>query len=83
MADQNTTTQATLVETPAAPQVRVFKTGGTEIAESDATAGKSNEAVRNILKDSFPEVATATIRETTDSKGRKIVEFVAKEGRKG
>ena len=68
---------------PAAVKSRVFKTGGTEIPESEATLGKTPEQVRQILGAAYPEMKTATIRNTTDAQGREVIEFVAKEGRKG
>ena len=44
--------------------------------------GLSNEEVRSILKATYPEVANATIRETT-ADGQRIVEFLPQPGRKG
>ena len=53
MSDQNST------------QTRIFKTGTVRIVEDDSMRGLSNEEVRNLLKATYPEVANATIRETT------------------
>lgn len=64
-------------------QTRIFKTGSTIIAEDTSTAGLSPEAVRDILKYQFPEVANATINLRTTEDGQQIIEFLAKPGRKG
>ena len=69
MSDQNSTP-------------RVFKTGTVRIVEDESMHGLSNEEVRNVLKATYPEVANATIRETT-SDGQRIVEFLPQPGRKG
>lgn len=61
---------------------RIFKTGTVRIVEDDSMHGLSNEEVRGILKVTYPEVANATIRETT-SDGQRIVEFLPQPGRKG
>lgn len=61
---------------------RVFKIGSTKIFESDATVGKSNEAVRQMLKDSYPEVANATIGVTSEG-DQVVVSFLPQPGRKG
>ena len=63
-------------------QRRVFVIGGTRIPEGDSTIGQSNEAVREMLKASFPEVANATIRPRTEN-GVDYVEFLPQPGRKG
>ncbi len=70
MSDQNSTTP------------RIFKTGTVRIVEDQSMHGLSNEDVRNILKVTYPEVANATIRETT-AEGQRIVEFLPQPGRKG
>jgi fructose-1,6-bisphosphatase len=61
---------------------RVFKIGSTRIVEDDSTRGLSIEAVQAKLRTMYPEVATATIREKTES-GIHVVEFLAQPGRKG
>ena len=61
---------------------RVFKTGTVRIVEDESMQGLSNEDVRNLLKATYPEVANATIRETT-SDGQRLVEFLPQPGRKG
>ena len=70
MSDQNSTLP------------RVFKTGTVRIVEDESMHGLSNEEVRNVLKATYPEVANATVRETT-SDGQQIVEFLPQPGRKG
>ena len=66
------------------PQPRIFVTGSTRIQEDASLAGLDPEAVRDILKNSYPEVANATIREREDPEsGQRIVEFLARPGRKG
>lgn len=71
MSDQNTSTP------------RIFKTGAVRIVEDDSMRGLSNEEVRAVLKTSYPEVANATIRETTTEDGQTVVEFLPQPGRKG
>lgn len=67
-------------QTPAA--ARSFKIGGTTVREDESTRGLDNEAVRDLLKHTYPEVANATIRET-QADGQTVVEFLPKPGRKG
>ncbi len=43
----------------------------------------NNEAVRGLLKATYPEIANATIREVTTADGQKVVEFLPQPGRKG
>lgn len=69
MSDQNSTP-------------RIFKTGTARIVEDDSMSRLSNEEVRGILRATYPEVANATIRETT-ADGQRIVEFLPQPGRKG
>jgi hypothetical protein len=79
--DQNdnlNTTQET-VEIPR----RIFKTGNTIISEAPEMRELSNDAVKNLLKHSYPEVANATIRETPQNDGTLLVEFLPVPGRKG
>ena len=71
MSDVNTT------------QPRIFKTGTVRIIEDQSTVGLDNEAVRNLLKTSYPEIANATIREVTTTEGQTVVEFLPQPGRKG
>ncbi len=62
---------------------RIFKSGTTQIVEDNTMQGLSNEAVRDILKRSHPEVANATIRERELEDGATLVEFLPQPGRKG
>lgn len=64
-------------------QPRIFKTGAVRIVEDDSMRGLSVEEVRTILKVTYPEIANATIRETTADDGQLIVEFLPQPGRKG
>lgn len=61
---------------------RVFKIGSTKIADDDTTANLTVEQVRDHLKQLYPEVAEATIKEK-DQDGITFVEFLPKPGRKG
>lgn len=70
MSDQNSTLP------------RVFKTGTVRIVEDESLRELSNEEVRNVLKATYPEVANATLRETT-IEGQRVVEFLPQPGRKG
>ena len=65
------------------PQSRVFKIGATRITASPEMAALSNEEVRRILQVNYPEVANATIRETTLDDGTQLVEWIPVAGRKG
>ena len=62
---------------------RIFKTGSTIISEAPEMRELSNDAIRNLLKHSYPEVANATIRETPQTDGTLLVEFLPVPGRKG
>ncbi|MEZ4666540.1 MAG: PRTRC system protein C [Anaerolineae bacterium] len=64
-------------------QSRIFKTGAVRIVEDDSMRGLDNEAVRSLLKSTYPEIANATIREVTTNDGQKVVEFLPQPGRKG
>ena len=67
---------------------RLFKTGATVIEIDDAMAHMDNEAIRNVLKLQYPELAHATLREVPqepleDGTAVLLVEALAKPGRKG
>ena len=62
---------------------RIFKIGSTTIVEDDSLAGKSLEEVKTILQRTYPEVAHATVRETTLEDGSICHHFIAVAGRKG
>lgn len=64
-------------------QARIFKTGSSLIAESPEMRELNNEAIRGLLKHSYPEVANAVIRETPQTDGSLLVEFLPQPGRKG
>jgi len=66
----------------AAPLKRVFKVGANRIVEDAATSKLTNEQVRKLLAAQYPEVANATIRETTSGDTR-IIEYLQQPGRKG
>ena len=62
---------------------RIFQIGSTRIVEDETTAHLSNEQVKNLLKRSYPEIANATVRETTLDDGTTLVSYVPVVGRKG
>jgi hypothetical protein len=62
---------------------RIFKIGATRIVEDASLSGKSLDDVKAILQRSYPEIAHATVRETTLDDSTKLVEWLAKPGRKG
>ncbi len=62
---------------------RIFKIGTTRIAADESMHGLDNEAVRDLLKRSYPEVANATVRERELEDGTHLVEWLAKPGHKG
>lgn len=62
---------------------RVFKIGATTIQADATMANLDNEGVRSVLKRTYPEVAHATIRETTLEDGTIVLHFQAQAGRKG
>lgn len=70
-------------QTTPATQPRIFKTGATRIVEDDSMRGLSVEDVRSVLKVTYPEVAHATVRETTTDNGQTVIEFLPQPGRKG
>ena len=62
---------------------RIFKIGTTTIQADESLAHLDNEQVRTILKRTYPEVAHATIRETTLEDGTLAIHFIPRAGRKG
>ena len=64
-------------------QPRIFKIGATRIVEDPSLSGKPLDDVKAILQRSYPEIAHATVREMTLDDGAKLVEWLAKPGRKG
>lgn len=73
MTDQNVT--------PTQP-ARVFRIGATRIVEDASMSVLDNNAIRDLLRTSYPEIANATIRER-DENGLRVVEFLPQPGRKG
>ena len=71
MSDQNNT------------QPRIFKIGATRIIEDASLAGRDLDEVKAILQRSYPEIAHATIRETTLDDGTQLTEWLAQPGKKG
>jgi hypothetical protein len=65
------------------PVNRIFKTGATRIVEDESMRDLTNEQIREILKRSYPEIAHARLRETTQEDGTLLVEFLPQPGRKG
>ena len=65
------------------PQPRIFKIGATRIVEDASLAGHNLDEVKTILQRSYPEVAHATVRETTLEDGTKLIEWLPVGGRKG
>lgn len=61
---------------------RVFKIGATRIIEDASMSMLDNEAIRDLLKTSYPEIANATIREHAEN-GLRVIEFLPQPGRKG
>ena len=62
---------------------RIFKIGATTIQADASMANLDNEQIRAILKRTYPEVAHATIRETTLEDGTIAVIFTSVPSRKG
>ena len=65
------------------PQPRIFKIGAVRIIEDASLHGLDHEAVRTLLKTTYPEIAHATLREVTTEAGQTVVEFLPQPGRKG
>lgn len=62
---------------------RIFRIGATTIQADESMAQLDNEGIRAVLKRTYPEVAHATIRETTLEDGTVVLHFQAQAGRKG
>jgi hypothetical protein len=64
--------------------MRTFKIGTALIVEDETTVALTNEQVRDHLRFTHPEVATATIRANDpDGEGNALVEFLPAAQRKG
>lgn len=64
-------------------QSRIFKIGTTTIVEDDTLAGKTLDEIKDILKQTYPEVTHTTVRERTLDDGTPVIDFLPKPGRKG
>jgi hypothetical protein len=62
---------------------RVIKIGATKIIADATMSQLSSEQLRETLKISYPEIAHATMRETTLEDGTVCIEWSAVPGRKG
>jgi SRSO17 transposase len=62
---------------------RIFKIGTVRIVADETLRELDNEAARQILKATYPEIAHATIREVTTDEEQTVVEFLPQPGRKG
>ena len=87
MSDQDNT-RNTPDTTEAVTPKRLFKTGATVIEIDDAMAHMDNEAIRNVLKLQYPELAHATLREVPqepldDGTPVLLIEAFANPGTKG
>jgi len=69
-------------QTPNTPP-RIFKIGTTTIVEDESMTGLDLDGVKQILQRSYPEVAHATVRETTLEDGSICYHFISRPGRKG
>ncbi len=68
---------------PAQQGARLFKTGATLITETAEMRALSVSQVQALLKHSYPELAHATVRETPQSDGTMLVEWLPAAGKKG
>ena len=64
------------------PKQRIFKIGSTKIVADESMRDLSNEAVRDLLKRTYHEVANATIREQEED-DMIVLTFFPIAGRKG
>lgn len=62
---------------------RIFKIGATTIVADESFAELDHEAVREVLKRTYPEVSHAIIRERTLEDGTTVLDFIPVAGRKG
>jgi hypothetical protein len=69
-------------QSPTQP-ARILKIGATRIVADASLSQMSPEQLRETLKISYPEIAHATLRETTLEDGTQVLEWVAVAGRKG
>jgi hypothetical protein len=79
-----TTHEETSEETTTNTQpARIFKTGTTIIAEDDTLRSLGDDDVKALLQRTYPEIAHATVRETVQEDGTRLIEYIARAGRKG
>lgn len=64
-------------------QPRIFKIGTTTITEDASMTGLDLEEIRRVLQRTYPEVAHATVRETTLEDGSTCYHYIPVAGRKG
>ncbi len=62
---------------------RIIKIGATRIVADASLSALSPEQLRETLKITYPEIAHATLRETTLEDGTQVLEWVVVAGRKG
>lgn len=62
---------------------RILKIGATRIVADASLSHLNPDQLRETLKISYPEIAHATMRETTLEDGTQVLEWVAIAGRKG
>jgi hypothetical protein len=63
--------------------MRIFKIGSTLITETEDTQHLSLEEMRAILARTYPEIAHATLRESTTEDGSTLIHVIPAPGRKG
>jgi hypothetical protein len=63
--------------------IRIFKIGQTLITLEPTLQALSTEEVRQRLKYAHPEIAQATVRETPQTDGSLLIEFLPISGKKG
>ncbi|MBK9750803.1 MAG: hypothetical protein IPO91_29130 [Chloroflexi bacterium] len=62
---------------------RILKIGATRIVADASLSHLNPEQLRETLKITYPEIAHATLRETTLDDGTQVLEWSAIPGRKG
>lgn len=65
------------------PTNRIFKIGTTTIVEDESMTGLDLDGIKQVLQRTYPEVAHATVRETTLDDGSTCYHFINRPGRKG
>ena len=62
---------------------RIFKTGTTIIAEDETLRSLSDDDVKALLQRTYPEIAHATVRETVQEDGTRVLTYLPQVGKKG